>query len=128
MDYTIFVKNKALRKLLTFKPLHLCKRHQTTPMNIKTLLLGSALTITTLFGGVAQASTHLACGDNSFTIGQDHRDDYVMFHSGGRLTHSVDGIKSFGGWRWSGNNVVTSIHGQVRTWYGVGDSTCDFRY
>ena len=97
-------------------------------MNIKTLLLGSALTITTLFGGVAQASTHLACGDNSFTIGNDYNDDYLMFHNGGRLTHSVDGISDTGRWAWSGNNVVTSIYGQVRTWYGVGNQTCDFRY
>ena len=98
-------------------------------MNFKSLLLGSTLLVSTLFGGVNPAEAGLACGSRSFVIEHTRNDSYVMFHNGGNVTFNFDdGTRAHGTWWWSGKNVVTSVYGNTEVWPNVGNQTCDSRY
>lgn len=93
------------------------------------IILSSVVGITSIFTGVeASASTHLACGSNSFVIGSDVQNTYMMFHNGGDATFTHNGNKFEGTWWWSGEDAVTHVNGQTNIWSDVRYQECDFNY
>ena len=100
-------------------------------MNFKSLLLGSTLLLSSIFGVVNPAEAATGCGNNSFAYTSDRRGDnsYVQFFEGGRaLFNYSDGTKSYGTWRWSGNDVISLIDGHAGHWQNLRGASCDFNY
>ena len=92
------------------------------------IVISSVLAVSSIFGGSALASTHVACGSSSFTIGHDNQRTYVTFNDGGRAVFSDRGRKAVGSWWWSGNDAVTNINGLVTVWDDAGTQSCDYHY
>ena len=101
-------------------------------MNIKSLLLGSTLLLSSVFGVVNPAEAAMGCGNNSVAITSDRRgdDSYVQFFNGGRAVFYMDGQKDYGTWYWSGNDIISSIGGHAGHWVNLRGSSasCNFRY
>ena len=101
-------------------------------MNFKSLLLGSTLLLSSIFGVVNPAEAAMGCGNNSVAITSDRPgdDSYVQFRNGGQAVFYMNGEKDYGTWYWSGNDIISLIGNHPGHWRGLRGPTasCDFRY
>ena len=98
-------------------------------MNLKSIAASAIIASASLFGGMTPAEAGVACGSSSFVVDHSRSDAYMMFHEGGRATFTDDyGYKSYGSWKWQGNDAVTYVNGIYQVWDNLRVQSCDWHY
>ena len=75
------------------------------------------------------ANAGVACGSRSFVVDSTRTEAYMMFHEGGNATFTDEyGRKSYGTWKWQGNDAVTYVNGIYQVWDNLRIQRCDWHY